>query len=200
MTAPTAKDRPTVADWLARAAAISPRNDAFIDGRFTPAASGQTFQDIAGRDGSRITDVAQGDVEDVDRAVRAARTSFDDRRWSDQSPADRKHVLLKLAELMRANRDELALLESLDVGKPIRDTLAVDVPWIPRRAWARWSMTGSSPRSSATSTSAGRRARAWSPAAHGFGRTAAASSSSRPSSTASTTRGASRARRSSGRC
>jgi acyl-CoA reductase-like NAD-dependent aldehyde dehydrogenase len=128
VTAPTAKDRPTAADWLARAAAIAPRNEAFIDGRFTPAASGQTFPDIAGRDGSRITDVAQGDVEDVDRAVGAARTAFDDRRWSDQSPADRKRVLLKLAELMRANRDELALLESLDVGKPIRDTLAVDVP------------------------------------------------------------------------
>ena len=128
MTAPTAKDRPTAADWLARAAAIAPRNEAFIDGRFAPAASGQTFPDIASRDGSRITDVAQGDVEDVDRAVAAARTAFDDRRWSDQEPADRKRVLLKLAELMRANKEELALLESLDVGKPIRDTLAVDVP------------------------------------------------------------------------
>ena len=127
MTAPT-KDRPTAADWLARAAALEPRNEAFIDGRFTPSASGQTFADITGRDGSRITDVAQGDVEDVDRAVLAARTAFDDRRWADQSPADRKRVLLKLAELMRANKEELALLESLDVGKPIRDTMAVDVP------------------------------------------------------------------------
>jgi acyl-CoA reductase-like NAD-dependent aldehyde dehydrogenase len=72
--------------------------------------------------------VAQGDVEDVDRAVAAARNSFDDGRWADQSPANRKRVLLKLADLIRANRDELALLESLDVGKPIRDTLAVDVP------------------------------------------------------------------------
>jgi acyl-CoA reductase-like NAD-dependent aldehyde dehydrogenase len=127
MTTPT-KDRLTAADWLARAAALEPRNEAFIDGRFMPSASGQTFVDITGRDGSRITDVAQGDVEDVDRAVRAARASFDDRRWADQSPADRKRVLLKLAELMRANKEELALLESLDVGKPIRDTMAVDVP------------------------------------------------------------------------
>ncbi len=131
MTAPTGRQadkRPTRADWLERAAAIAPRNEAFIDGRFVAAASGATFPDIAGRDGTRITDVAQGDVEDVDRAVRAARTAFDDRRWADQTPADRKRVLLKLADLMRANRDELALLESLDVGKPIRDTLAVDVP------------------------------------------------------------------------
>ncbi len=123
-----AADRPTAADWLTRAAAVAPRNEAFIDGRFVAAASGATFPDIAGRDGGRITDVALGDAEDIDRAVGAARTAFDDRRWADRSPADRKRVLLKLADLMRANRDELALLESLDVGKPIRDTLSVDVP------------------------------------------------------------------------
>ena len=124
----TATGKPTAADWIARAAEVSPRNEAFIDGRFVAAASGQTFADIAGRDGSRITDVAQGDIEDVGRAVKAARSAFDDRRWADQSPANRKRVLLKFADLIRANRDELALLESLDVGKPIRDTLAVDVP------------------------------------------------------------------------
>lgn len=118
----------TVTDWLERATLVSPRRDLFIDGRFVPSASGRTFEDIAGRDGSKITDVAQGDVEDVDRAVAAARAAFDDRRWADQSPANRKLVLLRLADLIRANRDELALLESLDVGKPIRDTLSVDVP------------------------------------------------------------------------
>jgi acyl-CoA reductase-like NAD-dependent aldehyde dehydrogenase len=128
VTAPTAKDGPTAADWLARAATITPRNEAFIDGRFVPSASGETFPDITGRDGSRITDVAQGGAEDVERAVHAARTAFDDRRWADQAPADRKRVLLKLADLVRSNREELALLESLDVGKPIRDTMSVDVP------------------------------------------------------------------------
>ncbi|HYH93078.1 MAG TPA: aldehyde dehydrogenase [Candidatus Saccharimonadales bacterium] len=127
MTTPK-KPVATTADWLARAAALTPRSEAFIDGRFVAAASGRTFDDITGRDGSRIAAVAQGDAEDVERAVAAARASFDDGRWANQSPANRKRVLLKLAELMRANRDELALLESLDVGKPIRDTLAVDVP------------------------------------------------------------------------
>ena len=82
---------------------------------------------MTGRDGSTIAEVAEGGIEDVDAAVAAARRSFDDRRWADQSPANRKRVLLRLADLIRANRDELALLESLDVGKPIRDTLAVDV-------------------------------------------------------------------------
>jgi acyl-CoA reductase-like NAD-dependent aldehyde dehydrogenase len=115
-------------DWIARAAAVTPRTEAFIDGRFVPAASGRVVEDIAGRDGSVIARVADGDVEDVDRAVAAAKRAFDDRRWSDQRPADRKRVLLRLADLVRENLDELALLESLDVGKPIRDTLRVDVP------------------------------------------------------------------------
>ena len=119
---------PTAADWIARAAAIAPRTELFVDGRFVPAASGRTFDDIAGRDGSRIAAVAEGGVEDVDRAVAAARRAFDDRRWSDQPPAARKRVLLRLAELIREHLEELALLESLDVGKPIRDTLRVDVP------------------------------------------------------------------------
>ena len=120
--------RATLDDWLARARDVAPRTDAFIDGRFVPAASGRTFTDITGRDGSTIAEVAEGDAEDVDRAVAAARRSFDDRRWAERSPADRKRVLLALAERIRAARDDLALLESLDVGKPIRDTLAVDVP------------------------------------------------------------------------
>ncbi len=119
---------PTATDWVARAAAVAPRTELFIDGRFVPAASGRTFDDIAGRDGSRIAAVAEGDAEDVDRAVAAARRAFDDRRWADQPPAARKRVLLRLAELIREHLDELALLESLDVGKPIRDALRVDVP------------------------------------------------------------------------
>ena len=118
----------TAADWIARAGSVTPRAELFIDGAFVPAASGETFDDIAGRDGSLIARVALGGSEDVDRAVAAARRSFDDRRWSDRSPAARKAILLKLAELIRTNLEELALLESLDVGKPIRDTLAVDVP------------------------------------------------------------------------
>jgi len=124
----TAGAAATVADWLDRAATVRPRAELFIDGRFSPAASGETFEDIAGRDGSHIASVASGGVEDVDRAVAAARRSFDDRRWSDQPPATRKRVLLRLADLVREHLDELALLESLDVGKPIRDTLSVDVP------------------------------------------------------------------------
>src|SRR6476659_7995294 len=106
----------TAADWLARAAAIAPRTELFVDGRFGPAASGRTFDDIAGRDGSRIAAIAEGGVEDVDRAVGAARRAFDESRWSDQPPAARKRVLLRLSGLIREHFEELALLESLDVG------------------------------------------------------------------------------------
>jgi acyl-CoA reductase-like NAD-dependent aldehyde dehydrogenase len=120
--------RVSAEEWIARAAAIEPKTEAFVDGRFVPAASGETFADVTGRDGSTIAQVAAGGAEDVDRAVRAARASFDDRRWADRAPADRKKVLLRFGERIREQREELALLESLDVGKPIRDTLAVDVP------------------------------------------------------------------------
>ena len=123
--APTA----TLADWLARAAAVAPRTRAV---HRRPVRAGGVRADVRRhRRPGRLASsrgVAEGGAEDVDRAVAAARRSFDDRRWADQSPADRKRVLLRLAELIRANRDELALLESLDVGKPIRDTLSVDVP------------------------------------------------------------------------
>ena len=63
------KPRLTTENWLARASAVEPRTEAFIDGRFVPAASGRTFADVAGRDGSTIAEVAEGSAEDVDRAV-----------------------------------------------------------------------------------------------------------------------------------
>ncbi|GAC1663202.1 MAG: hypothetical protein NVS9B8_01810 [Candidatus Limnocylindrales bacterium] len=70
MTETAERGRLTTADWIGRAAAIEPRTEAFIDGRFVSAASGRTFGDIAGRDGSVIAQVAEGGAEDVDRAGR----------------------------------------------------------------------------------------------------------------------------------
>jgi hypothetical protein len=73
MTATTTpKTQPTAEDWIECAQAINPRNEAFIDGRFVPAPSGRTFDDIAGRDGRVITAVAERGPEDIDRAVAAA--------------------------------------------------------------------------------------------------------------------------------
>jgi len=118
----------TTADWIARAAALSPRRDAFIGGRFVPAASGARFVTTSPRDGSALAEIASCDTEDVDRAVGSAHTAFLAGDWSEADPAHRKAVLLRFADLIDEHTEELALLETLDVGKPIGDTLAVDVP------------------------------------------------------------------------
>jgi len=122
--------------WGARLAATAIRSDLFIDGRFVPALSGERFASVTPRDGTVLTQVAAGSDPDIDRAVRSGARAFDSGIWSAADPADRKAVLLRLVELIESNRDELALLESIDVGKPISDTLAVDVPKTARTiAW-----------------------------------------------------------------
>ena len=113
-------------DWVARAAALRPHTNAVIDGKAVPAASGRTYRDVTARDGSTIAEVAECGVEDVERAVAAARRAFDDGRWSDLAPADRKRLLLRFAELIDRDREYLALVEALDCGKPISNTLNVD--------------------------------------------------------------------------
>ena len=118
----------TAADWRTRARDLVIRGDAWIDGRYVPAASGATFDCASPIDGKLIARVAATDAVDVDRAVAAARRAFEDGRWARQPPAARKKVLQRFAELVLANRDELALLETLDMGKPISDSLAVDIP------------------------------------------------------------------------
>jgi gamma-glutamyl-gamma-aminobutyraldehyde dehydrogenase len=104
------------------------RTDAFIDGRFGPAASGARFVTENPATGQPLAEVAAGDATDVDDAVRAARAAFDDGRWSRQSPSDRKHVLLRLADLIEANLEELATIEALEAGKPITDCRDGDLP------------------------------------------------------------------------
>jgi acyl-CoA reductase-like NAD-dependent aldehyde dehydrogenase len=104
------------------------RSEAFIDGRFVAAAEGRTFDDVSPRDGTMVAQVARGSSEDVDRAVRAARRAFDDGAWATADPVQRKRVLLRLAELIDERAEELARLESVDVGHPISDARGVDVP------------------------------------------------------------------------
>ena len=105
-----------------------PRTLAFIGGAFAPAGSGATFDDVSPIDGTVIAQVAACDADDVDRAVAVARSSFEDGRWRRQSPRARKRVLLALADLVDLHAAELALLETIDVGKPIIDSATVDVP------------------------------------------------------------------------
>lgn len=115
-------------DWKSRAAVLRFRGQAFIDGRFTDAVSGQTFDSINPATGAVLTPVAACDAADVDLAVAAGRRAFEDGRWSRMAPGDRKAVLLKLADLIRANLEEMALLDSLDMGKLVTDAATIDAP------------------------------------------------------------------------
>ena len=118
----------SAADWHTRAKALTIRSQAFIDGAYVAAVSGATFDCVSPIDGRVIANVAACDGEDIDRAVRSARAAFEKGAWSRMAPAKRKAVLLKFAELLRAHAEELALLETLDMGKPIRDSVRVDLP------------------------------------------------------------------------
>jgi gamma-glutamyl-gamma-aminobutyraldehyde dehydrogenase len=123
-------DRPTSkAAWEARSAALQPEARAFIDGRYVASASGETFSRISPIDGRPIADIASGDEEDVNRAVACARRTFEGGRWRDAVAAHKKKVLTRFSDLVRAHTDEIALLETLDVGKPIANSIAVDVPF-----------------------------------------------------------------------
>jgi acyl-CoA reductase-like NAD-dependent aldehyde dehydrogenase len=112
--------------WQSRAETIKPNGNVFIDGESVPAASGKTISDFSPVLNREIAQIASGDKEDVDRAVKAAKNAFDSGVWSEMNPRDKKTIMLRWAELLNEHRDELALLETLDVGKPISDSLAVD--------------------------------------------------------------------------
>lgn len=114
--------------WEAMAASMTFNGQAFINGRYCPAVSGETFASISPLDGQVLTQVASCDQADVELAVSAARTSFESGVWRDAAPAKRKKVLLRFAELVLEHREELALLETLDMGKPISHALKGDVP------------------------------------------------------------------------
>lgn len=104
------------------------RTKAFIDGKFVNAKSGKTYLSINPATGQPLTQIASCDAADVDLAVKAARRSFDAGVWAKRSPAERKHVLLKLADLIEKNLTEIALLDCLDAGKPITDCMTIDTP------------------------------------------------------------------------
>ncbi len=114
-------------NWHERAAALHIDGRAFIGGERAWAKGGQRFDDFSPVDGRKLAEVARCDGQDVDDAVAAARAAFEDRRWAGKPPAARKRVLVRLADLMLKHADELALLETLDMGKPIRFSQSVDV-------------------------------------------------------------------------
>ena len=104
------------------------RTRLFIDGRFVDAASGRRFTSENPATGQPLAEIAEGDVADVDTAVRAARTAVEHGPWATMAPAERKRVLFAVADAIDAHTDELSRIESLDAGKPIADTRAIDIP------------------------------------------------------------------------
>ncbi|MBK1683980.1 aldehyde dehydrogenase [Rhodoferax fermentans] len=100
---------------------------ALINGKRVEALDGQTFDCLSPVDGRRLTTVARCGQADVDVAVAAARAAFEDKRWCGLAPAARKRVMIKFADQLLAHAEELALMETLDMGKPIKYARAVDV-------------------------------------------------------------------------
>lgn len=111
-----------------------------IDGKFVDAASGKTFPTIDPRTEEPIAHVAEGDAEDVNRAVKAARKAFDKGPWPRMTAYERSKILYRFADLIEKHNDELATLESLDSGKPYQQSCAVEVPMMARlfRYYAGW--------------------------------------------------------------
>ncbi len=123
---------PDATSWHERARTLSFRTQAFIDGRYVDAASGGTFDSINPGTGKLLARVAAGDEEDIKRAVASARGAFRKGDWAQLAPAKRKKILLRFADAVLEHTEELALLETLDMGKPIADSLKVDVPGVAR--------------------------------------------------------------------
>lgn len=142
--------------YLGRDKTLTPANRAFlqrkhkllIDGNWVEARSGKTFAVFDPANGEKIADVAEGGKEDVDRAVVAARKAFEEGPWPSMKPTERGKLVWRLADLIEANADELAQLESVDNGKPVGDARNVDIAFACEllRYMAGWStkLTGES--------------------------------------------------------
>lgn len=128
-----------------------------IDGKWVPAQSGSTLDVLDPSTGKPIAKVAAGDAADIDLAVKAARKAFSSGPWPSMTHAQRNRLIMKLAELVEAHADELALLESLDGGNPLRTVRHVDINMAIEslRYYAGWTtkITGETALSSAQSKS-----------------------------------------------
>jgi len=100
----------------------------FIGGKFVSSASGKTFENVNPATNELIAHVAEASAEDVDRAARAARQAFETGPWPRMPIAERSRILRRIADVMESHKEELARLESIDSGKPVREALAGDIP------------------------------------------------------------------------
>jgi phenylacetaldehyde dehydrogenase len=112
---------PLVAEFIARTHRL------LINGKWVPAASGRTFASFNPANGEILSQIAEGDREDVDRAVKAARAAFETGPWSRMTASERGRAIWRLGDLIDKHNEELAQLESLDNGKPLAVARAADV-------------------------------------------------------------------------
>jgi aldehyde dehydrogenase (NAD+) len=111
-----------------KAPKVKSQQPMFIGGKWVDSVSGKCFATINPATGEKICDVAEGDKADIDKAVAAARKAFETGPWSKMSAAERGRLMNKLADAIEARSDELAALESLDNGKPVKDAMGADLP------------------------------------------------------------------------
>lgn len=116
-------------DWIREAKDISPRTRAFVSGAAVDSISGERFANYNPATGALLAEVDNCGAEDVDRAVRAARATFESGVWSNAGPIYRRKALLAFADLLEQHSAELALLDSLDMGKRVADAYQLDLPF-----------------------------------------------------------------------
>jgi len=118
----------TIIDWHQRADSARLMVHNIINGKKETPTGGETITKYSPRDGRLLYEFSSSDTATVERAVVNAREAFNDGRWSQLSVGDRRAILLKLADLVEANKEQFALYECLDVGKPIGNALQTDIP------------------------------------------------------------------------
>ena len=118
----------TTQEYEKVAQSLTYNTKALINGKLVDAASGKTFDTVNPANGKVITSIASCGTEEVEEAVKVARAAFDSGKWSRIAPEERKKMLFKFADLIEQNATELAVMESIDSGKPICDTVEGDVP------------------------------------------------------------------------
>lgn len=116
------------AAWKARANGLKIETGLFIDGSVCAAISGESTEAVNPADGSSLAWLAHGGADDIDRAVRSAKMAWEDGRWRHMAPRERMDVFRRFADLVERNAVDLALLETLAMGKPVTDALTIDLP------------------------------------------------------------------------
>ncbi len=119
----------STADWHKRADSLKVETGCFIDGDFRPAKDGAVFESINPATGGVIAEVARGQADDIDAAVASCRAAFKSGVWSRMEPRDRMDVLYRYGQLITEHGGEFAVIDTLDMGKPVNDMLTVDVPF-----------------------------------------------------------------------